>query len=274
MDEFDVIETPENVDLQRRLAGIGSRFAAGLLDSLLLAAAGILLFLLLALFVFGARASSLVATWDDWASTVALTVLILFLFMVYWGYFVFFELWRNGQTPGKKYMKIRVVQEEGGAVTFSAIAIRNLLRAVDLLGFYGVAGITMFVTRKVQRLGDLAAGTVVISEEIPDYAAKADKKQRVFDDLAATAVALENTQLKPQEYRLLHNYWLRRDQLSREARERLLPALLRPILERLGTPFPGDSLAALERQVEDLMRRARAAEPGRQQPERPREEKT
>lgn len=254
MEEFDIIETPENVDLQRRLAGIGSRFAAGLLDHLLIAALLVVLFLVF--LAFHVNLISIGTRAADQAYTLVIAALILIGFAIYWGYFVFFEMVMNGRTPGKRYMKIRVVRLEGGAITFDAIAVRNLLRAADVLGFYGVAGIAMFMTKKVQRLGDLAAGTVVISEEVPDYAAKYDSKQKVFDSTPASATALASTNLSPQEYRLLHNYWLRREQLTIEARQRLLPQLLRPILERLAVPFPGDSPAVLERQLEELMRQA------------------
>jgi len=251
MDEFDIIETPENVDLQRRLAGIGSRFAAGLIDHLLIALTVVVVFLLslafnVNLIIFGQDVA-------DQAGPLALAVLIILSFLIYWGYFFFFELWMNGRTPGKKSMKIRVVRLEGGAVTFDAIAVRNLLRVVDFMGVYAVAGIMMFLTRKSQRLGDLAAGTVVVSEEVPDYAAKADKKQKVLDDLPVSSAALTATRLTPEEYRLLHSYWLRREQLTIEARQRLLPQLMGPILTRLGEPSPGDSLAALEGQLENLI---------------------
>ena len=232
MDEFDIIETPENVDLQRRLAGIGSRFVAGLLDALLIVAALLVVMLVslafgVSLFAFGADLAHRADAW-------VLALFILLGFLIYWGYFALFETWMNGQTPGKRYMRIRVVQQEGGAISFNAVAIRNLLRAVDIVGVYAVAGVVMFLTRKVQRLGDLAAGTVVISEEVPDYAAKPDTKATVPEEIPPASAALDAAHLKPQEYRLLYNYWLRRDQLSLEARRQLLPKLLRPILERPG----------------------------------------
>ena len=190
MDDFDVIETPENVGLERRLAGIGSRSLAGLLDHLILAAllaAVIVLLLLMTGFSVGIAEMS--DNLIDQAGTLVMGILILIVFLIYWGYFLAFEMWTNGQTPGKKYMRIRVVRVEGGAITFSAVAIRNLLRALDAIGGYAVGGVTMFLTRKSQRLGDLAAGTVVISEELPNYAAKADSRYRVVDDTPAPAAA-------------------------------------------------------------------------------------
>ncbi len=257
MDEFDTIETPENVDLQRRLAGIGSRFLAGLLDTVLIVTA--LLVLGLLALAFGVSFVTLGAGAARRADAWVLALFFVLLFLIYWGYFVLFETWLNGQTPGKRYMRIRVVQQEGGAISFNAIAIRNLLRAVDMMGLYAVAGVVMFLTRKVQRLGDLAAGTVVVSEEIPDYAAQPDTKATVPDEIPPAPAALEAAQLKPQEYRLLYNYWLRRDQLSLEARAQLLPKLLRPILERTGTPLEANTLPMLERRVEELLRQARTA---------------
>ena len=259
MDEFDIIETPENVDLQRRLAGIGSRFVAGLLDTLLMVGALTLLVLVSLLFGLGLLpfGRDLAGRAGQWV----LAGLFVLVFLVYWGYFVLFETWMNGQTPGKWYMRIRVVQQEGGGLSFQAAAIRNLLRAVDVQGGYAVAGLAMFLTNKVQRLGDLAAGTVVISEEIPDYAAHADKKEKLLDDVTLEAVAPGATPLQPHEYRLLRNYWLRRDQLNLAAREELLPKLLRPILERLGTPLTEYTLESLERRVEKLLWPAPAAGP-------------
>ncbi len=246
MQDFDYIETPENVELQRRLAGIGSRFLAGFIDNLLIVAMYLILFILLLLaninLVDDAGISNAAEIW-------MFAVLILIAFSIYWGYFVFFEMWTNGQSPGKKYMKIRVVQVEGGGISFNSIAIRNLLRVVDGIVFYAVGVVAMFITKKVQRLGDLAAGTVVISEEMPNYGGRYDKKERLFDDKSVSSAALEATGLKPEEYRLLHNYWLRRSVLSIEARERLLPQLIRPILDRTGHSLPGESLFVLEEYV-------------------------
>ena len=258
-EELDIIETPENVDLQRRLAGIGSRFLAGLLDSLLIV--GLLLVPVLIFLMFDLHTFFLGGGAEDEVGTWMIAILIVVAFLIYWGYFLLFELWMNGQTPGKRYMRIRVVQQEGAAVSFDSIAVRNLLRAVDGLGMYAVAGIVMFATRKMQRLGDLAAGTVVISEEIPDYSARQDKKQKVLDDAPVTAAVLQETHLTPHEYRLLHSYWLRSDQLTLEARAQLLPKLLRPILERTGTVPPHSSLATLEEHLDELMSHSGAIRP-------------
>ncbi len=258
MQDFDIIETPENVGLQRRLAGIGSRFLAGLLDSLIIALMYLILFVIL--LSLGLLSTGLDANLADTAGMVLFAVLILVAFLIYWGYFVLFEAWLNGQTPGKRCLKIRVVQQEGAAVALDAIVVRNLLRVVDMQGGYAVAGVSMFVTRKIQRLGDLAAGTVVISEEIQDYAAQYDKKQKLYDSVAPAAPHLASTGIKPEEYRLLQNYWLRRHELDLDARKRLLPNLIGPILERMGTVPENQSLATLEKHLDELMRQARGTD--------------
>lgn len=256
MQDYDLIETPENVELQRRLAGIGSRFIAGFLDNLLIALIYIVLFILLLAVGINLRDVGISGIAQIWL----FTFIILIAFAIYWGYFVLFEMWTNGQSPGKKYVKIRVVQVEGGGISFTSIAIRNLLRVVDAIGFYAVAGIVMFVTKKIQRLGDLAAGTVVISEELPNYSARYDQKKQILDNEAITSAALEATGLKPEEYRLLHNYWLRRKELNIEARRQLLPQLIRPILNRMGHSLPNESLEVLEEYVERIITKARSTE--------------
>lgn len=255
MQDFDVIETPENVELQHRLAGIGSRFIAGLVDNLLLA--GVFLAILFAF---------MIAAWSGlWHSSLnpqawVKAILVAAAFIVYWGYFVFFELWTNGQTPGKKSLKIRVVRQDGGPITFTDVAIRNLLRAVDSLGFYGVAGVVMFFSKKSQRLGDLAAGTVVVSEEMLNYNSWRTGRGYVHWERKATAEALRATGLTPEEYRALSNYWARREQLSLEARQRLLPKLIQPIFTRTGQSLPDTSMATIEDYIFILLAKASSAE--------------
>ena len=251
MQEFDRVETPENVELERRLAGIGSRFLAGLTDNLILL--GIYILLVLAFlglaWVGGMGFRRVVESIGTWA----IALLIAVIFLVYWGYFVFFEMATNGQSPGKRRLKIRVVKIDGGPITFTDIAIRNLLRPIDGLGGYVLAGIVMFVTERVQRLGDLAAGTVVISEQMPDYASASTSRIVSQWDQQISAEALRATGLNPEEYRLLHHYWVRRHLLKFDARERLLQNLVRPILKRLGRSAPADSLEGYETAVFRLL---------------------
>lgn len=243
MEDYDLIETPENVKLERRLAGIGSRFTAGVLDTIYLVLV-YLVVLVVAIYTSGFDLFS--DSGEDSPDTWALALLILVGFAVYWFYFAFFEMVLNGQSPGKRSVQIRVVKDGGGAITFSDIAIRNLLRAVDCLGLYAVAGICMFATKKMQRLGDLAAGTIVVSEQLHDYRARTDKGRAEDWEQSIEAGVLRGSGLTTTEYRILANYWARREQLSLEARQQLLPRLVLPILQRMGTPAPDESHEALE----------------------------
>lgn len=264
----DRIETPENVELRRKLAGIGLRFSAGIIDTLIL---GLAIYLPLALILFIMGAASVFGN-GGVMETLAITLFILVAFCVYWGYFLLFELFRNGQTPGKKSMKIRVVRDEGQGLTLAAAFIRNLLRVVDGLGGYSVAGISMFFSSKVQRLGDMAAGTVVICEQMADYAASSDDKRHLFLDEALAADALQESFLKPEEQHLLSSYWARRSQLDPAARARLLPKLLAPILERRGETVDTSQVDHMEARVHQLLfaQQSPPADAGPQPPAPPR----
>jgi len=148
------IDTPEGVAVEMTLAGMGSRFLARLLDFVI---QGAVFVALLVVFQSGngfARAG-----------------LIIGVFFLFFGYDVLFEVAANGRTPGKMAAGIRVVTTEGAPVGFVASAVRNLLRIIDgfmLITFFlaPVGIIAMFSTSKHQRVGDLAAGTVVARDRI------------------------------------------------------------------------------------------------------------
>lgn len=145
------IATPEGVSLEVPLAGVGSRFTALLVDLLLqsLVFAGLILVLVLA----GA---------GGYAADAIVAVVV---FAMLFAYPVAFELGAGGRTPGKRWSNLRVVGDDGSPVTFRASALRNILRLVDILpGLYLVGTVAIFVTRNNQRLGDLAAGTLVVRE--------------------------------------------------------------------------------------------------------------
>ena len=149
------IDTPEGVPLELTLAGVGSRFAAALLDYLFQA-----IILVALAFVLGYAAG-----YGPDESGIAAGFWALGFFLVFWGYDVAFEVLNSGRTPGKAMNGLRVVRESGAPVTFGASAVRNVLRIIDLLpGMYLVGMTSIVVTRRNQRLGDLAAGTLVVRE--------------------------------------------------------------------------------------------------------------
>jgi uncharacterized RDD family membrane protein YckC len=147
------IETPENVALTCHLAGPSLRCAAWLIDT---AARAVVLVIVSIICAIGAIA----------LPGLSLGLLSLFLFALEFWYFTLCEYFFNGKTLGKKALGLRVVQAKGYPLTFFASALRNLLRVADSMPFllHGVGFLTMVRTKKFQRLGDLAARTVVIAE--------------------------------------------------------------------------------------------------------------
>jgi uncharacterized RDD family membrane protein YckC len=153
------IETPEQVELEFAVAGIGSRFVAVLIDHLVMGGVFLVLGLLWGiLFSSVANRINLLGKW-------ILAVFIALNFVLYWGYFTLFEAFWRGQTPGKHIMKLRVIKDSGRQITLFEAMSRNLLRIIDYLPALYLAGvITMLCTKRNQRLGDLAAGTIVVHE--------------------------------------------------------------------------------------------------------------
>lgn len=154
------VETPESVAFRLELAGIGSRGLALVLDT-----AAIVVLVALELLAV------LAVTWllADLAGlfnlAVSLSAFGVLAFLTYWGYFVVGELRDNGRTWGKKRVGLRVVRDDGGRVSLLDSLIRNLVRVADMLpGLYGVGMVSMLVSRHGKRLGDLAAGTVVVRD--------------------------------------------------------------------------------------------------------------
>jgi uncharacterized RDD family membrane protein YckC len=162
------IDTPEQVELEFGVAGIGSRFVAALLDMILLVGFALVEILLLALIGSGAAAAGVSAEWttaEKWFTA----ILILINFIVFWGYYGLFEAYWRGQTPGKRVMKIRVIKDSGRQITLFESLARNLLRVVDYVpGFYLVGLITMLSNKRNKRLGDMAAGTIVVHERMDE----------------------------------------------------------------------------------------------------------
>ena len=162
------IDTPEQVGVRFPIAGIGSRFLAVLADSIVQGVGYAVLILVLVLIASSApkaTGGALSHNGEKWL----IAGLILFHFLMYWGYFALFETFWNGQTPGKKLCKVRVIQQTGRQITFFEAMTRNLIRVIDLLpGFYLIGVIAMMCNRRNQRLGDLAAATLVLHERPAD----------------------------------------------------------------------------------------------------------
>lgn len=153
------IDTPEQIPLEFHLASVGSRFLALAIDTALQAAG----FLVLGLGAFGlsllpALVSSTVRIWG-------VALMLIGGFIIYYGYFAIFEALWSGQTPGKRRIGLRVIGISGRPITVYEAILRNVVRIADQLpGFYAIGILSVFLSAKHQRLGDLAAATVVVHE--------------------------------------------------------------------------------------------------------------
>jgi uncharacterized RDD family membrane protein YckC len=149
-----VVATPERVSFDYQVAGIGTRGIAQLLDLL------IVLGILIALLFFGAAIQ--VGSGSD---LLAQLVDLIGAFVIIFGYFWVSEAIWSGQTLGKKAFRLRAVGDRGEPLTFAQAGIRNIVRIVDFLPYgYGVGMVVLFANGKGKRLGDLAAGTIVVKD--------------------------------------------------------------------------------------------------------------
>lgn len=233
-DERVRIETPEQVALELPIAGIGSRFLAVAIDTLLQIALAIGTVLALG---YGAR--MLPDAVPRFFTLLGPAAAILVLFCIYWGYFAFFEIIWSGRTPGKRLAHVRVVKESGRAMTaYDAIA-RNVLRAVDFLPvMYGVGVLVMMLNRQSRRIGDYVAGTIVVHDRRARAAPLPRAPVRAVD-ISAEKLA----QMGEDELSLIEAYLQRRDDLDPLVRDNMRDQIAARIVRRTGVrPQPGDSL--------------------------------
>lgn len=244
------VETPELVVLTYSIAGIGSRAMAAITD--LLIVAGVFA-------VLGIIFAAVVATGGfaafDFGGSWGVAILILVQFALLWGYYVLFEGLMDGQTPGKRVHRIRVVREGGYSVTFGASAVRNLIRVIDMqpLFLYLVGMISVVATRRGRRLGDIVAGTIVVREDArPAAPAAPAPRMRESREHASTL----QTQLSEDEYVVLSRFverWSTLEALKRAA-------LAQQLAKRLAAALPDDDRAPGPKLLElfERERRARA----------------
>ncbi|HSR25375.1 MAG TPA: RDD family protein [Candidatus Eisenbacteria bacterium] len=205
-----VVATPERVAFRFETAGLGSRFAAQLIDLLVLW--GVLLALGLVSYGIGALLGQ---------ATVAVLVFLVFGFLSFWAYWILSEALSSGQTVGKYVLHLRVIDARGGPVGVGQALIRNLLRIVDFLpASYALGTVVMFTSARNQRLGDLAAGTVVIRERLAVRLADLDYGEPRESD-ARAAGRPPGPRLEPRLERFVRAYAQRRHGLTPERRAQL-----------------------------------------------------
>jgi len=198
------LETPEGIDLLLRPAGPLPRALAWLMDALLRAL--LLTALAIALGVLGVFGKGLFG---------------ICAFVISWGYPILFEVLNQGRTPGKKLMKLCVVHDDGTPVGWPASIVRNLLRSVDMLPlFYGLGLLSCLLERQFKRLGDLAAGTLVV------YQQERPQARPKLPEVAALRLPFV---LQLDEQRALLDFAERSSTLS-SARRAELAAIVAPVL--------------------------------------------
>ena len=249
------------------LAGIGSRFIALLVDYLIWFAGLLVLAIVFSFVLPGISAFSRLSA--QWATA----VYIFAIFLFNWGYFTLFEAFWNGRTPGKRVARIRVIQRTGRAIGLFESMARNLVRYVDQIPFfYAVGVIAMFATKQHQRLGDLAAGTLVVVDREVESPLWGESGSRTITaqifapsapipepHVALTLPATGIAKLSPADLEVMEGFFARRLDMTLGTRRALAQRIASAIQAKSGleTP-PGASvetfLEATARQLRDISR--------------------
>lgn len=224
------LQTPESVELEFTLAGIGNRAYALLIDYFV--SGLIITIFLVAWTYFSVQLYSIVENWlgnNNQLSLWLVAIPILTSFFIYIGYFVFFETLWQGQTPGKRYVKIRVIRDDGRPVSLQQTTLRALLRPIDDTFFIGVFLIVF--NKREKRLGDIVAGTLVIQEERSFVAANFSLSEQAQDLANQLQLEADFSQMLPEDFAVIREYLQRRQLMTKEAKSSLSKQLADQIQE-------------------------------------------
>ena len=242
-EETLIIETPERVPLAFALASIGNRFLAVAIDHFIQYFS---IFVVLWAFI---RLTNLNQTGGygailDEMPKWTIAILIIAVFLIFAGYFVVFEWLWNGQTPGKRLLKLRVIREDGRPITFWEAMARNLLRIFDavpglVLPIYSIGLISIFANKRDQRIGDLFAGTVVVRERTGEAPTFAETFSTSVSDLAfqrvqkKTEFQAEISLIKESEIEVVEFFLRRRWDLTDKQRLWMAWRVALPLMYKL-----------------------------------------
>jgi len=238
------VETPEQVEVRFELAGLGSRVAAFTLDSLLLFAGFVVLGIVLSLVSHD--------TGESTASPAPGTWIAAFLYILgSFGMLLYFSLFEGlgaGRTPGKRALGIRVLMDTGRRVTFGAAALRNILRLIDF--FFPFAPIVpgmlfVFLSKSRKRIGDSAAGTIVVRDRPTDWTPLAISRKPG----EPAALEIGPPELSEEEFRLLDRFVARAQDLAPAALSRMTGDLVERFARWI-PPHSGDGMAGLTQVLE------------------------
>ena len=209
------------------LAGVAERTLAWVIDVMVMAAL-VTVILVAASF------------YEKFEKGVAQAFAIVGVFLVQWWYGALFEWFANGQTPGKRALRLRTISADGLRIRFLQSVVRNLMRIVDLIpGLYLAGGMAMLLDGSQRRLGDFAAGTIVVRAPravIPADVVPEDERYNSFvnDPLVAHAVR----RISPKEREVMVSLSLRREELPIAVRHQLFAELAGHLHEKLGVARP------------------------------------
>lgn len=226
------ISTPENVDLHLELAGLGNRILAGIIDQTIC----LVLIVIMGLSAWGIFTLTSMSSMPSHIKGIAygfiVMVLIFGSFIIHFGYHMFFEGTWQGQTPGKRVAQIRVIEQNGQPVTWPAVIIRNLVRVVDT-GMMFIGVLSIMVDNNERRLGDLAAGTVVVRERNSELLTTAKDDLALDGAKVVDADMLDIGRITPQEYELLLSFLKRRKTMAKKQRPVVALKLMEHFKEKL-----------------------------------------
>lgn len=250
------------------LAGIGSRFIALLVDYVIW---GIGIGLVMGIFAYFLPS---VTAFNRMSAQWAAALYLFLIFLFNWGYFTLFEAFNNGRTPGKRIARIRVIQRSGRAIGLFESMARNFIRYIDMFPWvvpYAVGVIAIFVSRDHQRLGDLAAGTLVVRDRIEEAPVSTEATRTFTANLFAPAIPTPEphagfslpdhgvAKLAPSDLQVLESFFARRLDMPLATRELLAQRIAAAIQAKSGLePPPGASvetfLEITARQLRDVAR--------------------
>jgi uncharacterized RDD family membrane protein YckC len=227
------VRTPESIAFYYELAGLGSRFLAVAIDFVLqsLVVIGVVLIMSWAQPGTGAIARSL-GVHEEAVNAIEIGIAIFVVFLVYVGYFVAFETAWQGRTPGKRAIGIRVVRDGGYPITFMDSVIRNLIRVGEAALGYLPSMVSALLSSQNKRLGDLAAGTIVVRDrsfEVADPGRWSSGDDAVVSD---TIAGLDR--ITPDEYALAERYVARSHMLDPAAAQAAANRIASAIRPKLG----------------------------------------
>ena len=245
------VTTGESVVFSYELAGLGSRFYAVAIDLAIQIAIAVAALALLAWVGSAAKphAGDVAPAYAKTIGAIAIGMLSIAAFLLFFGYFIVFE-WRfNGRTPGKRLLGIRVVRDGGFPLDFTSAVIRNVVRILEIgLGFYAVSAIATLTSPANRRLGDMAAGTIVVRENRFERFEGAEASELASIATVARGRANDDpviANLTVDERDLVRRYALRRGKLSLDARSKVAADIAAAIRPKLAVPFAhldGDDL--------------------------------